>query len=196
MCSKSRVKFNIDSDCCMTFESENGVMAVSKASGFRKMTFSLALNIALWKMNSITINALFLDETLSSCDKSNTITMIEIMESIMSSKIFDVLFIISHDETVKANIEHSLDIISYIDKYGNVCKCINNCEEKKYDNVVYDSVSIDIDDGKKNEKESGKKNVVSDKIICDICDITISRKSYNKHLLTSKHKQNISKLKI
>ncbi len=97
--------------------------SLSNASGFRKTSISLALSLAIWQLSdSPVLNGFFLDETLSTCDKTNLGSTLDLLRGlIVIPNAPKIIFLITHSDKVKADIEKNV----YIEGGKNESKHIN-----------------------------------------------------------------------
>jgi len=154
------------------FKNKNVELPAICASGFRKLSISLAINLALWKItNGTVINGIFIDEGLSSCDKDNLISMSEFIRSItVMEDMPKIIFLISHNEQVKSQIDNAIEI-----EMGENCNRVCNAEivVKPLSEQVSVDYTYDMDD--------------KTYIIC-ACGARIKKSGYNTHKKTDRHK--------
>jgi len=139
----------------------------SLTSGYRRFVINLSLKMALWQITNAPIfDCLIIDEKISACDTAKLKNMMEFIENIAyNENLPSLVFLVSHLDYVKAKMQKFLTISKTND--GNIVK--NDISE------------IHIE----NEQLEGK-------YYCEYCDIYISNTYKEKHLLSKKHKLNIT----
>jgi len=86
--------------------------SASLTSGYRRFSISLALRLAIWQLSQGTVlNALIIDEKISSCDISNMKLIMDFLENITTLPNMPKLnIIISHIEYVKCRMVNRIEI--------------------------------------------------------------------------------------
>jgi DNA repair exonuclease SbcCD ATPase subunit/DNA repair exonuclease SbcCD nuclease subunit len=113
------IELNLIYDNSLIYLKINKDISIQKASGFQKFIISLALKLAIPKLQSkySKCNQLFLDEGWTSADSNNRNTIPTFLKELLNE--FNTIILASHLNEIKENVDIKLNI-NKIDNYSQI----------------------------------------------------------------------------
>jgi DNA repair exonuclease SbcCD ATPase subunit/DNA repair exonuclease SbcCD nuclease subunit len=179
-------------------KSPTDIQRVESCSGYQKFILSMAYRIAVSKFsNAPLFDGIIIDEGLSTTDSENIQHVLDFLNN-LSHELYTTM-IITHNIIFQDHIDRPL-IIKKFGDYSQITdindKLLNN--DKKSDDKPKEELENNNDkkpeDKSKQEsknnndkKSENKPKQESDIITCDICKVSVLKKSWKGHIISANH---------